>query len=319
MLYYCFGYDHIISLLGIAFAFFTTFFSTKFLMKYLPLDRGKEYAHDGQASKGKPQGAGLFFVLSFIVSYLIFGPVDLEFFVYLILMAGCMVTGFLDDKAVMPWGRVKKGLLDLGIAVLVAVNYIWFNGSDVTFILFGYNTVHFPVIIMGIVIVAAVWGMINVTNCADGVDGLSASLSIVTLLSIYRVLTFEGIERSDGYHIILFVVCLLAYLWFNAFKSILMMGDAGSRAMGFFLAIAAMKTGSIFIIIPLAVMIILDGGLGLVKITLIKTCKIHIFKNITFPLHDHVRKKMGWENMHCVFRFMIIQAVVNILFIFLVF
>ena len=36
---------------------------------------------------------------------------------------------------------------------------------------------------------------------------------------------------------------ILGYLWFNATPSKLMMGDAGSRAMGLFISIAILKTG----------------------------------------------------------------------------
>ena len=47
-----------------------------------------------------------------------------------------------------------------------------------------------------------------------------------------------------------------------------MMGDAGSRAMGIFISIAALKSGSPLLYIPVALVLILDGGLGLVKVTL---------------------------------------------------
>ncbi len=90
-----------------------------------------------------------------------------------------------------------------------------------------------------------------------------------------------------------------------------MMGDAGSRAMGIFISIAALKSGSPLLYIPVALVLILDGGLGLVKVTLIRVCKIHIMKNIRTPLHDHVRKVSGWSNTQTVFRFAIIQIVLS--------
>ena len=65
------------------------------------------------------------------------------------------------------------------------------------------------------------------------------------------------------------------------------------------------------IYIPVAIVLILDGGLGLVKVALIRFCKIHILKNTRTPLHDHVRKVMGWSNTQTVFRFAIIQIVVS--------
>ena len=90
------------------------------------------------------------------------------------------------------------------------------------------------------------------------------------------------------------------------------MGDAGSRAMGVFISIAILKSGSPLLYIPAAFVIIMDGGLGLVKLSLIRLFKIRILKNTLTPLHDHVRKKLGWSNTQTVFRFAIIQIVISL-------
>ena len=70
----------------------------------------------------------------------------------------------------------------------------------------------------------------------------------------------------------------------------MLMGDAGSRAMGLFIAIAALKCHDPFLYILAALVLIIDGGLGLVKLTLIKTVHVHILKNVRTPIHDFVRK-----------------------------
>lgn len=302
-------------LLGIIASFVMTFVITNKFKGLLPTDRGKEFAHDGQAAKGKPQGAGLIFVLVFIVTSILFGNISLEYIIFLIIVGLCMLTGYMDDASTVAWGRVKKGLLDLILAIAVAVDYIYFNGSDIIFRLLGDYKISLPPVLMAIIIIALVWCSINVTNCADGVDGLSASLSIITLATTYQLFKIDGTEIENGYFIIFFIVCLLAYLWFNATPSILMMGDAGSRAMGMVIAISVLKTGSLFAYAFIAIVLILDGGLGLLKISLIKVFKIHIMKNIRTPLHDQVRKNMGWSNTHNVFRFAIIQLMINILYI----
>ena len=97
-----------------------------------------------------------------------------------------------------------------------------------------------------------------------------------------------------------------------------MMGDAGSRAMGLFIAIVALKTGCPILYIPAAIVLILDGGLGLVKVALLRFLKIHILKNTRTPLHDHVRKVKNWSNTQAVFRFVIIQIVVSIAVVYMV-
>lgn len=90
------------------------------------------------------------------------------------------------------------------------------------------------------------------------------------------------------------------------------MGDAGSRSMGLFISIAILKTGSPLLYIPIALVLILDGGLGLVKVFLLRFLKIRIMKNIRTPLHDHVRKVWNWSNTQTVFRFAIIQIILAV-------
>ena len=70
-----------------------------------------------------------------------------------------------------------------------------------------------------------------------------------------------------------------------------------------------MKTGHPFIYLLLAAVLIVDGGIGLVKIFLLRFLKIAILKNTRTPLHDHVRKEKGWSDTQVVFRFTIIQIV----------
>src|SRR5699024_7061337 len=108
------------------------------------------------------------------------------------------------------------------------------------------------------------------TNCSDGVDGLSGTLTIITLVTVYVIDQIKGVGLDFAYIILLFIVCILGYLWYNAAPSKLMMGDAGSRAMGIFISIAILKTGSPFLFLLAAAVLIVDGGLGLIKVALLR-------------------------------------------------
>ncbi|MEE0686353.1 MAG: phospho-N-acetylmuramoyl-pentapeptide-transferase [Lachnospiraceae bacterium] len=305
------------SFLGIMAAFlFTCLFINLFYSK-LPTDQGRDFAHDGKLSAGKPRGAGFVFIVVFIGVSILFGKVETENIIYLILVFAAMLTGFLDDCSKAPWGEYKKGILDLAIAVMLAITVINFNGTTIKLISLDM-TITLPPVLYGILAVILVWVSINVTNCADGVDGLSGTLTITTLMTLYVVMELINVATDFSYNILLFVVCILGYLWFNATPSKLMMGDAGSRAMGLFIAIAALKSGSPVLYIPAAIVLILDGGLGLVKVALLRFLKIHILKNTRTPLHDHVRKVKGWSNTQAVFRFVIIQIVVSIAVVYMV-
>lgn len=306
------GFNYgLITFVGTMTAFFMTCYLLHRFGGFLPQDQGREFAHDGKLSAGKPRGAGIIFILVFTISVLLFGRLHTEMIIYLVLVVASMLTGYLDDCARNPWGEYKKGFLDLVIAVMCAVTYLNYNGNSF-YIVSLQKMVTIPPILFGLLIVVLVWVSINVTNCADGVDGLSGTLTIVTLATIYIILSMEGKETDFSYTILLFIVCILGYLWYNATPSRMLMGDAGSRAMGIFISIAILKTGSPLLYIPVAFVLIMDGGLGLVKVALLRFLKIKIFANTRLPLHDHVRKKWNWSNTQTVFRFTIIQIIVSI-------
>ena len=120
------------------------------------------------------------------------------------------------------------------------------------------------------------------------------------------------VEKDSSFAVLcgIMIAVVLAYQWFNASPSVLMMGDAGSRALGLFIAFAAMKSGNPLIYLLLGLVMILDGGLGLAKISLKRFLKISILKNTRTPLHDHARKNMGWSDPQTVYRFAILQAII---------
>ena len=304
-------WDSLLALGGLLFAFVVTVFATAKLSSYLPKDEGREYAHDGKLSAGKPRGAGIIFVLAFVTAAFFFAPMKPEIIIYLLLLVVCMITGFLDDAAKTPWGRYKKGFLDLCVAALTAVTFLRYNSNTIRLALF-HMDLTIPRALFAFLIIVLVWVSVNVTNCSDGVDGLSGTLTIISIMTIYLVDRILETGEDFSFLILLFAVCILGYLWYNAAPSKLMMGDAGSRAMGLFISIAILKTGSPILYIPIALVLIMDGGLGLLKISLIQFCKIHILTHVRTPLHDHVRKVWGWSNTQTVYRFAIIQIILAV-------
>lgn len=291
-----------ITMLGVLFAFLITFLCLRFPFSFLPKDQGREFAINGSLSKGKIRGVGLILTACFIVSTLLFLPISREYIVYCILLFAMMLSGYLDDASKNPWSDYKKGAIDLILALLTMWNFVNYNTTTIHFGSMAWNI---PVPVYFILGVILIWVSINVTNCSDGVDGLCASLCCVSLTA-FTVL-FPKELGSYGATCLIFVSILLAYLCFNSQPSSMLMGDAGSRALGFYLAVIAMKTGHPFIYLLLAAVLIVDGGIGLVKIFLLRFLKISILKNTRTPLHDHARKERGWSDTQVVFRFAIIQ------------
>lgn len=308
--------NNIVTFLGIFAVFFLTVGMTMVLKDKLPKDGGREFAHDGKLSAGKPRGAGILFIISFGMAFLIFGNINMENAIFVVLTILAMLTGFLDDAAKTPWGEYKKGILDLLIASGISFTFLHFNESQI-YLASVHKYIDIPQPVFFVLAVILVWASINVTNCTDGVDGLSGTLTITTLSGLYIISNIQN-HNSDFNNLILyFIVAIVAYLWFNATPSILMMGDAGSRAMGLFIAIVVLKTGSPIIYLLTAGVMIVDGGLGLIKVALLRFLKIRILKNTRTPLHDHVRKVWGWSNTQTVFRFVIIQVMLVVISVYL--
>ena len=301
----------VLAFAGIMAAFAATILATARFSVYLPKDGGREFAHDGKLSAGKPRGAGIIFVICFAAAGFLFSPMSAENNIYFLLLLIAMMTGFMDDASKNPWGEYKKGFLDLLVAIMVAVTYVYYNGSTLRLALMGVSF-ELPPVIYIVLAVILIWGSVNVTNCSDGVDGLSGTVSMISMMTFYVIFNMLQAGEEFKYLILLFCVCILGYLWYNATPSRLLMGDAGSRAMGLFIAICALKSSAPILFVPVALVLILDGGLGLLKVFLLRFLKIHILKNVRTPLHDHVRKVWQWSNTQTVFRFAIIQIVLSV-------
>jgi len=90
------------------------------------------------------------------------------------------------------------------------------------------------------------------------------------------------------------------------------MGDAGSRALGFFIGVLVISTGNPFLILIVSTVILVNGGAGLVKVALLRFFKIRIFHTVRFPLHDHFRITRKWSNAQVLIRFALVQILITI-------
>ena len=314
---------------------------TLILLKFLPgekiilgHDRGRKYAQGSEVNIGKPTGVGFYFILVFLFVSSIFcfliSPVtsDKGFFESgnvvtglgfgLLAVLAEMVTGWLDDRSKNAWNEYIKGALDFVVSLIAGFIVVHFFGTRVYLAISGtYFDIH-PVLFYILAVLLFVVS-INATNATDGIDGLSGSLSVIAVITTF-IIGFLAKSLFDDNALLLvvfFVPALIAYLIFNFNPSKMLMGDAGSRSLGFFIAFFL-----IYCRIPLLYFIVglpflCDGGISIVKITVgrLTKKKIILFKNITTPLHDELRKNRKFSVKKVWFTLVIATTVINLLYI----
>jgi len=289
----------------------------------LPVDRGREYAIDAEKSIGKPISAGIIFIPLFIIIALLVVPFDLRFVEILLCVVAAMMVGYMDDRSVGGWSEYSLGAIDLVIALLASMAICQMTDYVIWLPLLKDPIVISPALFL-LGATPLIWVSINATNCTDGVDGLSASLSSMAILflggilygivghaDISEYLLVPHYEQGADWAIMAFILvgCLTGYLWHNSYPSAVLMGDAGSRPIGLMLGILVLACGNPFLILVVAFVVLVNGATGLVKVALLRFFKIGIFGNVRYPLHDHVRHNMGWSNTQVLVRFMLLQAV----------
>lgn len=299
----------------------------------LPHDRGREFTPNADSAKGKPTGAGVVWISAFVILSMIFVPLEWMECSVLILTWLTMLTGYLDDHSVNSWGEYRKALLDLLISVVASVLLAFYLMQDspdgkiyfwLPFLTHHISAAPWLCITISTILI---WTSINTTNCTDGVDGLSSTLVLIALITLGMIFYFilghkdiaayllvPHIEDGASWAVMTFALVgvLMGYLWHNAFPSTVLMGDAGSRALGFYIGICVMISRNPFLILATSSLIFVNGGLGLVKVFLKRFFHISIFTNVRFPLHDHMRKNHDWSPTQVLIKFLIIQILITV-------
>lgn len=325
--------------IGAFLAAFLSIFLLPRLWRFLPHDHGKAIlGKDGMKSAGKPTGAGLVVTLVALPVLLLCAPLSLWDFLAVAAIYFAMVFGYLDDRSLVPWGELKKGLLDAAVSILVAWAIAKGHGTAI-WLPFVKGEWMIPFWVYVPCAAFLLWFTMNATNCSDGVDGLAGSLTLVTLVMLsvmlYVIIGYKPVAdyllipcnpSAASWAVVVMVVAgaFGGYLWFNAEPSKILMGDAGSRFLGILVATAVLVAGNPFLVLALSPIVLVNGGGGLAKLVFLRIAKKAgmdigedaVIRKIRFPLHDHCKKNLGWTNAQVLMRFILLQfAVMPILLI----
>ena len=294
------------------------------LWSRLPKDTGRAFAVNAEQSIGKPVSGGLIFVSIFCVAALIFLPFDAVCLRTIPFVIAAMLVGYFDDRR-GGFTEYQLAAMDLLIALGAAMvicgfgeTPIWLPGWKGVLTLGPWLSIPLAT--------GVIWLSINATNCSDGVDGVSGSLtaSAITILGglLYTVignavvaqhLSIPVNREGANWAIMAFLMTgsVAGYLWYNAAPSVVLMGDSGSRPLGLLIGMLVVATGNPFFLLLVGAVIVLNGATGLVKVALLRFLGVKVLAGIRFPLHDHCRKALGWSNTQVLVRFMLLHLGVS--------
>jgi phospho-N-acetylmuramoyl-pentapeptide-transferase len=310
---------------GAALAAFAVWYLLPRLWCRLPTDNGRDHAVEGTASCGKPVGAGAIFIPIFVLVCLMVIPIHGYRLQALGLIVLVMLQGIADDRTPGGLSELRIGLFDLGFAILGALVLSRLGPVEIWLPVYK-ESILLPLWVYLPLATGLIWLTTNATNCSDGVDGVSGSLSAVAFVYLgvvlYTILGHPGVSEyllvpyypsGAGWATLSFVMvgCLVGYLWHNAPPSLVMMGDAGSRPIGFLMGMLVLATGNPFVILVVSGVVLANGATGLLKVALLRFFKIGIFRSVRYPLHDHVRGKLGWSNSQVLVRFVLLQTLLT--------
>ncbi|MGM8360538.1 phospho-N-acetylmuramoyl-pentapeptide-transferase [Flavobacterium sp. ARAG 55.4] len=180
------------------------------------------------------------------------------------------------------------------------------------------------------VVIFIITAVSNGANLTDGIDGLAAGTSAISVLAL-AIFTFVSgniifsnylnimyIPNSGEMTVFIaaFVGSLIGFLWYNSYPASVFMGDTGSLTIGGIIAVLAIAVRK-ELLIPLLCGIFLVENLSVVlQVSYFKYTKKRFGEGrrifLMSPLHHHYQKK-GYHESKIVTRFWIVAIMLAIL------
>jgi phospho-N-acetylmuramoyl-pentapeptide-transferase len=284
---------------------------------------GKSIRIEGPASHqvktGTPTMGGLIFLIPLVLVMAIF--MDLLTYKSLLLPLGivisCGILGGVDDL-MSTVGHNRGGmtarfkmawLLAIGtIAACILYFLLDLHGMFVPFL-----TTTTPINIGILYIPLAIFlitGMANAINFTDGLDSLAGGTSAIAFVS-YGVIAYLQHQPQIVYLCFAVVGVLLAFLWFNAYPAMAIMGDAGALTLGALLAVCALMTGQWLLLPLVGIVFVAETVAVMLQVLYFKlTGGKRLFKMA--PLHHHF-EMIGWSETQVTMRFWMVSMVAGML------
>ncbi|WP_054251887.1 phospho-N-acetylmuramoyl-pentapeptide-transferase [Neofamilia massiliensis] len=283
---------------------------------------GQAIREDGPQSHliktGTPTMGGIIFIVSTLITILVFGVNDKEAILCTFSMLSFGLIGLIDDYLIVV-KKTNDGLSasqKFSAQVLVALVLMFLstkiNELGNLYIPFlGRETVNLGIFYYPITLFV-ILGTVNSVNLTDGLDGLAASVSMVGLVG-FAVINVILSKNYLSMFAMALAGSLLGYLRYNKFPAQVFMGDVGSLALGGAFAAIAVVSGTTLYLPIIGLIFVVETLSVIIQVASFKLRGKRVF--LMSPIHHHYEAK-GWSEVKIVkvfFAITLITTVISIL------
>jgi phospho-N-acetylmuramoyl-pentapeptide-transferase len=291
------------------------FLSPRFIATLRRREFGQQIREEGpeghKAKAGTPTMGGIIIFAAIIVPYLALSHRDWASLGVFLVTLACALLGFADDytKIIRRRSLGLRARSKLIVTVLISIGLWWIAtqkagiSSSVPLRFVDVSVDFGPFFPVFIYLVVA--GTTTGVNFTDGLDGLAAGCTAITLVA-YIGITFITV---GDHGLTLLASCLVGscvgFLWFNSFPASIFMGDTGALGLGGAIAGLAVMTRTEFLLILLGGIFVIEVISVVIQVFSFQTFRKRVF--LMAPIHHHFELK-AWSDAKILLRFWIVAV-----------
>jgi len=179
------------------------------------------------------------------------------------------------------------------------------------------------------IVIFIITAVSNGANLTDGIDGLAAGTSAISVLALGIFTFVSGNVILSSYlnimyipnsgemtvFIAAFVGALIGFLWYNSYPASVFMGDTGSLTIGGIIAVLAISVRKEMLLPILCAIFFAENASVIIQVFYFKYTKKRFGEGrrifLMAPLHHHYQKK-GYHESKIVTRFWIVSILLAI-------
>jgi phospho-N-acetylmuramoyl-pentapeptide-transferase len=179
------------------------------------------------------------------------------------------------------------------------------------------------------IVIFIITAVSNGANLTDGIDGLAAGTSAISVLALGIFSFISGNIILSSYlnvmyipnsgemtvFIAAFVGALVGFLWYNSYPASVFMGDTGSLTIGGIIAVLAISVRKELLLPVLCAIFFAENASVIIQVSYFKYTKKRFGEGrrifLMSPLHHHYQKK-GYHESKIVTRFWIVTILLAI-------